>query len=654
MGTTWKTSMSRSRKKRIFVGDFETTVYKGQEDTEVWASAVVELGSEDCKVFGCIEDTWTYLTHLKSDVVIYYHNLGFDGTFWLCYLLGRLKLKQAYEDLSDESHFKVKWLDMKDMPDRSIKYSISNMGKYYNIIVFINGHYIEFRDSLKLLPFSVKAIGKAFKTKHQKLDMEYEGYRYPNCYISPEEKEYIKNDVYVVKEALEFMFSEGHSKLTIGSCCMKEFKDTYAKVRYEEMFPDLKAIKLDKDIFGSENVDEYIRKSYRGGWCYVVKGCENRLFKKGCVCDVNSLYPSVMHSSSGSIYPIGHPMFWKGNFIHPEAKKANRYYFIRIKTRFKLKKGYLPFIQIKRSAFYKGNEYLTTSDFCMNGKYYGAYIGSDGKVVHARPVLTMTMTDYELFRKHYDVKDFEILDGCYFDAECGIFDGYINPWRDLKMKSTNAMRQLAKLFLNSLYGKMATSDISSFKVVSIIDGAIAYDLVLENEKQTGYIACGSAITSYAKNFTITNAQNNFTGNIHPKFIYADTDSIHCACSKEELVGVRIHPTDFNAWKCESYFDRAIYVRQKTYIEHITHEDEKPCIPHYDIKCAGMGKRPKELLNANLSGGEVICEDEKEKEFMSQKLTMKDFKVGLKVPSNLKPKRIKGGILLEKFDYVMRP
>ena len=92
--------MSRKRKKKILVGDFETTVYKGQQDTQVWASAVVELYTEDAKVFGSIEATWEYLLSLKSDILIYYHNLGFDGTFWLCYLLGKLKLKQAYEDKS--------------------------------------------------------------------------------------------------------------------------------------------------------------------------------------------------------------------------------------------------------------------------------------------------------------------------------------------------------------------------------------------------------------------------------------------------------------------------------------------------------------------------------------------------------------------------
>ena len=50
------------RFKRIFVGDFETTVFKGQTFTEVWASAVVELNTEDVHIFHSINDTFNFLS----------------------------------------------------------------------------------------------------------------------------------------------------------------------------------------------------------------------------------------------------------------------------------------------------------------------------------------------------------------------------------------------------------------------------------------------------------------------------------------------------------------------------------------------------------------------------------------------------------------
>lgn len=47
------------------MGDFETTVYKGQVNTEVWASASVELFSEDVKIFHSIGEQFEYLRLLK-------------------------------------------------------------------------------------------------------------------------------------------------------------------------------------------------------------------------------------------------------------------------------------------------------------------------------------------------------------------------------------------------------------------------------------------------------------------------------------------------------------------------------------------------------------------------------------------------------------
>ena len=69
--------------------------------------------------------------------------------------------------------------------------------------------------------------------------MEYKGFRYAGCEITEEEKEYIRNDVLVVKEALEIMFEEGHNKLTIGACCLEEYKKIIGKEDFELMFPSL-------------------------------------------------------------------------------------------------------------------------------------------------------------------------------------------------------------------------------------------------------------------------------------------------------------------------------------------------------------------------------------------------------------------------------
>ena len=81
----------KQKSSRIFVGDFETTVYQGQDETEVWASAVVELESDIVLIYNSIEQTYDYLTSLNSNITIYYHNLKFDGAFWLDFLIRKLK-----------------------------------------------------------------------------------------------------------------------------------------------------------------------------------------------------------------------------------------------------------------------------------------------------------------------------------------------------------------------------------------------------------------------------------------------------------------------------------------------------------------------------------------------------------------------------------
>lgn len=650
--------MARHPKSTILVGDFETTVYEGQESTEVWASALVELNTEDVEIFHSIQDTFAYLLTLSTRrVVVYYHNLKFDGSFWLSYFITELKLHQAFIKTVTGDIVRLK---EQDMPDNSFNYVISSMGQWYLITVKIGDKIIEFRDSLKLLPFSVRKIGKDFETKHRKLDMEYEGYRYAGCEITDEEKKYIANDVLVIKEALEFMFESGHRKLTIGACCLSEYKQLFKWDfgDWDAFFPDVYQIPLDPS-YGSENVGLYIRKSYKGGWCYVVKGKAGKQFKKGCTADVNSLYPSVMSSESGCVYPYGEPHFWKGA-IPQEAIGKNKYYFVRFKCRFYIKEGMLPFVQIKSSFLYKATEALETSDVYdkKTNKYYKFLRDIEGNIIPTTVELTMTCTDWALFNEHYNIEELEILDGCWFYAGTGLFDGYINKYKKIKQESTGAKRALAKLFLNNLYGKFASSTISSFKyATSDDDDILEYDIITEDNKKPVFIPVGSAVTSYARNFTIRTAQKNYHGVDKPGFIYADTDSIHCDLDPSELIDVPVHPTEFCHWKIESCWDVGIFARQKTYIEHVTHEDMKKVEqPYYNIKCAGMPDRCKELLNMSILGlkpknGEKYYDDELE--FIGVKRTLKDFKVGLCVPSKLLPKRIKGGTILVRTTYEMR-
>lgn len=637
-------------------------MFKGQTFTEVWASGLVELNTEAAIIHHSIDETFDYICSLDTDMIIYYHNLKFDGNFWLSYLLTKKHFKQAYT--GDFEHNNIKWKKTTVMKNKEVKYSISNkLTQWYTLTFKVGGHVIELRDSMKLLPFSVERIGKSFGTKHKKSSIVYTGFRYAGCPITDEEILYLKNDLLVVKEALEIMFKQGHDKLTIGACCFAEYKNSikYSEFgdNYDDIFPSLYDFGIDPVRYTQGIAGEYIRKAYRGGWCYLVKGKENKVFENGITIDVNSLYPSVMSSESGNRYPYGEPIFWHGNYLPKELETGLYYYFIRIKTRFKLKDGFLPTIQIKNNLLYRSTEWLETSDYYeeTDGKYYRYRMDRAGNLIDSRQELTLTMTDFELLKRHYKLEDFEIISGCYFKSRIGMFDYYIDKYKEIKQNSAGAVRESAKLFLNNLYGKFATNTDSSFKIAYVKDDdSLGYVTVLENDKKPGFIAVGAAVTSYARYFTITAAQLNYKGKDKPGFIYADTDSLHLNINIEELKGVKEHKSDFCCWKFESQWDKAIFVRQKTYIEHITHDGRAILDKSkYQIKCAGMPEKCKQLLVKSFDGEEPTAGEytDEELEVIKANYTITDFKRGLKIPGKLIPKRIPGGVLLVETTYEMR-
>lgn len=601
---------------RQYVSDFETTVYPGQTYTEVWAAALVEIGSEDVSIYHSIGEWFEGVCRIPGNIRLYFHNLRFDGSFIVPYLI-----KAGYTHVEAQNGLPKP----RELRGKEYMVIISDMGQWYKIVIHQGRRLIEIRDSLKLLPFPVRVIGHAFNTRHQKLEMEYTGYRYAGCEITPEEREYIANDVLVVSEALQFMFEQGHTRLTIGSCCLAEFKAIWGKERYEYMMPNLYDVPLDNTLYGVDNAFDYVHKAYKGGWCYLNPNMVSKPIHGGLTLDVNSLYPSMMSSKSGNVFPVGLPTFWRGE-IPIEATLPNKYYFVRFRCRFYLKKGYLPTVQIKTGRFYVAKEWLTTSDIECGGKRSPFYIDNDGNLVEHKVTLTMTMTDFEMFKEHYHVYGLEVLDGCYFDGWHNVFDEYIEKYFKLKQESTGAMRTLAKLFLNSLYGKTSSTRRSDYKVPIVVNGELmGYETIEAYDKEPGYIPIGAAITSYSRRFTIRAAMFNYR-----YFLYSDTDSIHLSCTPDKVKGVTIHDTDLLCWKLEKVWDYGLFVRQKTYMECVGDD--------IAIKCAGMPDTCKAVFLQGLKDGLY---------------TREDFKPGLVLPGKLIPKRIQGGTILCDVNYEIR-
>lgn len=294
---------------------------------------------------------------------------------------------------------------------------------------------------------------------------------------------------------------------------------------------------------------------------YKEKDVEN-----GVVLDVNSLYPSVMYDK---LLPFGEPIFFDKEY---KKDKVYELYIQMITCSFELKENKIPTIQIKNNrSFFRGNEYLTSSN---------------GEIV----CLVLTNIDLQLFLEQYNVYDLEYVCGWKFKGIKGIFKDYIDKWITRKNEATisgnKGQRTLAKLMLNSLYGKFATSlDVQS-KIPYVEDDIVHYKLSEKDKKNGIYLPVGAFITAYAREKTIRTSQaiKDYSIQKYGKdmYIYSDTDSIHTLLPIDELTKFcEIDDVKLGAWKHEGSFSRARFVRQKCYIEEIDN--------NINITCAGMPK-----------------------------------------------------------------
>lgn len=678
-------------KCRRFVAHFETTMYYEAMDTaEVWGCGISEIipDNETVEIFNNINNFMDYVFFQsnsgKAKVIVYLHELKFYGYFVLSYLF-----KNDYTlsyIVEDEKTGSGRWIEKKDMPNKSFSTLISQYGNWYMISIMSEaGRLVEFRDSKKLAPFDLDEIASGFATRHKPQKNVPRGIHHEYEPLSAVECNCIQNAVLCLSECLNEMFLLGLTGITISSCALQEFKKTISYRAYDKLFPDLTEYETpylsvdssEPHDFGANNADEYIRKSYHGGWCYVAPWKTRKLIEKGTTLDVNGLYYYVMSSRSGNSFPVGEPFFFVG--APDDDMIEGNYWFVRIRTRFYLKPHKFPFIQLKDAFEYGYNEILSDSDLHVDGESYSH--DENGEPI--RVTLTLSKTDFKLFYKNYDLVDTEILDGVVFRRKVGVFDRYIEKYTSMKEENNNnkARRTIAKLMLVSLYGKLATGNDASYKVPCFENGKVKFYNVKSTKKEQtqkttmGNIAAGAAITAYARSYTINAAQSNYRN-----FCYSDTDSLHLSTQNvSEIKGVKIHESDLGAWKIESVWSKGYFVRQKTYIHQVEKSrilpSKKYQLPNglpvltdknkinlgafrqYNIVCSGMPQSCKRLFletvsRNTLSSSEKARLSDEELDFLNDKHKMTDFDFGLSIPGKLMPSIIDGGVVLVPENYTI--
>ena len=552
------------------VADFETTT--DPEDCRVWGWAVADVDSETILADGI--NIRSFLDFMSTGTYLcYFHNLAFDGSFIIDFLL-KHNFTYTDERYVSKRHFTT---------------LISDDGKFYTITVrWQNGKRTEFRDSLKKLPMRVKDIAESFTSSRAKGSIDYNTYRPVGHELTLEETEYLYSDVLIVAAALKQQLGAGMTKLTVGSDSLAEFKRLYSDFNVD--FPVL-----------TYDIDADIRKAYRGGFTYTNPKFKIKSVGCGKVYDVNSLYPYVMRTS---LLPYGTPIWRDGMYDN-----FRPLFIASITFTARLKPDHVPCIQLKANMFYRETEYQTIID---------------------EPVtLFASNVDLELWHEHYDMNILEYHGAWYFEGKHGIFDEYVDKWSEIKSNSTGGMRTIAKLHLNSLYGKFATNPDVTSKYPVMENDIVVLKTGEEETREPVYTAMGVFITSYARAITIRAAQAHYH-----IFAYADTDSLHLITT-EHPKDLDIHPTKLGSWKHEYDFVDARFVRPKCYIEKI---DKCNCETETEEHSQGCG------FVSRIAGLPLD---------VSKQLTFDDITNGRVFRGKLAPKRVPGGIVLTDVGFTMK-
>lgn len=593
-----------------YVADFETTTTK--EDCRVWAYAVTEVGNPENIIIGTtIDEFMKWCEEEPDNHLVFFHNLKFDCQFILYWLF----------------HHGFQHVEQKDRASNTFTTLISDKGLYYQmeVIFKLKGKKVKkvtFQDSLKLIPLSVDAIGKAFKLPMQKGVIDYGRHNTlpAGSPLSDEEKEYIKNDVQIVAHAIDYFHSQGLDRMTIGACALEEYKKLIKKRNFKNWFP-------------TPQYYEDVKQSYKGGFTYLNPKFTGRTVKNGIVLDVNSLYPSVMYDN---YLPYGTPLYYEGDY---QEDPLYPLYIQQFTCSFELKSGKIPTIQLKKSMFgFSETEYLLSSD-------------------HQEVPVCLTSVDLKLFFEHYHVYNYTPIAGWKFKATKGLFTEYIDKWSNNKIEAkkdgNHGLYLISKLFLNSLYGKFGTSTTVKSKIPYLdkdADVVKFYDSDVKS-KDGVYIAMASFITSYARLKTISSAQritdDYNAGKSSIQFVYADTDSLHCVSDDFSLPeGLDIDSTKLGAWDFEAKFSRAKFLRAKCYIEnHIIDEEEynkgKQSENHFMYK---MSRGFHTVLKVTVAGMPKACH---------RQVTFNNFIIGAQYKGKLQPKIVTGGVVLNDVDFTIK-
>lgn len=526
------------------------------------------------------------------------------------------------------------------------------------------------RDNLTIFPTSIKKMGETLvkqnkgKAPLKELEDKYLKKELSTAYTRTDkyksvkelqadgnELDYLIQDTYILwsyHKEIEKYFPRNEWKLTIGSTAYKNWNDTLGKRLIKHYLakglitvkPRNKGIIdylykgkiyntrvmgdvlvktllptdwLDKPYTENQTIHNYLYKWYSGGITIVNEEYRGQLVDKLTFLDINSSYPSQQVKDVQ--VPIGTGV--KGDYKPYDFK----FYTLTVKNKIVNKYG-LPFLH---SEYAEKREYLTT----------------------LLPNQTFKFTSITLprFLKYYNPKNSDYtlkVEYSFMSTSIkNIFEDFVTPWYEIKEQASKdgneVLKTIAKLFLNSNYGKFGTKSNRDSKYWN--QEYTQWEDYEQTLKSKYYLPLAIVITELGRMNLVDAVDVNYKN-----FVYCDTDSIAVLNFKpEDYKNIELDPYKIGKWDIEHKNMYGIFRRPKQYML-LSHDNK------YKAKQAFAG------INFN----RVMLDDDKLKEIDKldeyvNTLTLTDFIIGKTIPNQLTPNRILGaGIILEEREKRIKP
>ena len=460
----------------------------------------MQIGFEDPTIYG--RELWefrAFMDNLAAEIpkdqtmLVFVHNLSYEFHF----------LRGVFPEILPEDVFSVK-------PRKPVK-------------VKLYGGRIELRCSYILTNMGLGLWTKKMGVEHQKLDgddFDYNRLRWPWTELSPLEKEYCRNDVLGLCEALQRQLDVyGDTEATLVLTSTGYVRRDVKRVMKQWSWRGLQALQPSAQVYLA------LREAFRGGNTHANRFYAGYIVEDAGSMDRSSSYPDVCCNRP---FPMGkfqrsirQTESWMRYLI-----REGRAVLVRFKVEgLRLKDKWTPCPYISYSK--------------VRGVPYRECRCDNGRILEA-PVAEMTITDLDLdiIERQYTWDSFEILDmwdSRYSDLPGVLRSLIIKYYQDktsLKgVKGQEMFYDKAKALLNSIYGLQAQDPCKPDTVYNpdpgpkddlfiIQEGDIEAKL-LKSRKQpyTGY-QIGVWVCAWARwelQVAIDAAGD--------QFLYADTDSV---------------------------------------------------------------------------------------------------------------------------------